>query len=858
MMKNKSVLSLAFILVVGAATLVYANPASEGLASQTQRDSNARTILKPVDHTTYGWVLEKATKNPDGTVSIKIMEVPNFQAKTYTTVLSLDSADYKSAATGVSRADALPTVLTVNSFAEIIFNKNDECIDMEVVEYGEATSMDSASYGGELTAKGGHAGDMVAQGWVLNTYQDNKKITIGDGNHYTNIFEQTYTLADDVAIYIVDSPTTKSAYAFNKDGTWGLVRKGSFKDIKVTKKINGEIYYTPERWTALCIFDGNYKSSWKDGRAKVRELYLYDSPITMAKSDMYAPDGMTYSGTSWYPGVSRAVEETNHGYAGSAEPIEFMKDRLYAIGDNYTSVMLYVGDDGTLSAMDMGNSTSRYQYYLNIEKLGYDPRKMTNIFLTHGHFDHYAAMYEFCAMVRRAGNTGFKGWINPYSKSGGTFKSDKGNSYSMAGTLADNGTLYAADSLLKWHAWTDILGHGADMYVWPAMGHSTDVGSFVFKMTAKKGDAFFNEGDVASFLYFGGYAVQQSASAGAMRLALVNSLQYQQSIIAVWAAAQSDYIYPTAQHTNQVSMLEIDKAAKIAGIPFMAAYVGGLEEVGNYCENRIANMLYQSYNTAYENNYGDKLSKILKDSGLDVPQLDWSLMPAAAGGVYVEGTRGTKKLDTIEEHGPFKRPAGEYTITVKAVQVVHGYDAFMNKTPLFADQTNVYGFTLDKGFPILWDTYTHDPEGWWVQVYADVDDNYDGGVDYAANWYTPMGYTTNVDGKGDKPVKWTSGPVELCNPAQAAYEFLRTPRFDTKAEAEAYAKALTNGAYTTPYQVYNVDGGALYKYGDNENHELSDFGSARTGSASYKVRLTKTSDIQLGGSIEETFKKAGR
>ena len=100
----------------------------------------------------------------------------------------------------------------------------------------------------------------------------------------------------------------------------------------------------------------------------------------------------------------------------------------------------------------------------------------------------------------------------------------------MGGTLSDKSVLYAAGSTLQWHAWTDILGPGADMYVWPAMGHSTDVASFVFKMTAKAQDAYFKKGDIVSFLYFGGYAVQQQLRTGAMRLALVNSLQYQAQI----------------------------------------------------------------------------------------------------------------------------------------------------------------------------------------------------------------------------------------------------------------------------------------------------------------------------------------
>src|SRR5512139_1164948 len=114
-----------------------------------------------VDHTTYGWALSNAIKNPDGSVTLQIMEVPNFEIKTYTTP-PRNTTDYASPATGVTRADALVTVLTEGAFAEVKFNSNNECIDMEVVEYSSPIVMDSASYGGELTAKGGGAGNMVA------------------------------------------------------------------------------------------------------------------------------------------------------------------------------------------------------------------------------------------------------------------------------------------------------------------------------------------------------------------------------------------------------------------------------------------------------------------------------------------------------------------------------------------------------------------------------------------------------------------------------------------------------------------------------------------------------------------------
>ena len=161
---------------------------------------------------------------------------------------------------------------------------------------------------------------------------------------------------------------------------------------------------------------------------------------------MYTPDGMQYDGTSWFPLKSKKVERTQPDYGGSAFPIEMMKNRLYSVGDNYTHIYLFVGADGTMSLLDMGNSTAAYQYPLNMAKLGFDPRKVTNIFLTHGHGDHYGAYYEFCSMIRQAGIGAGKGWINPYA-TGATIANSEA-SYTLGATITDKSILYTANNTL--------------------------------------------------------------------------------------------------------------------------------------------------------------------------------------------------------------------------------------------------------------------------------------------------------------------------------------------------------------------------------------------------------------------------
>jgi hypothetical protein len=387
------------------------------------------------------------------------------------------------------------------------------------------------------------------------------------------------------------------------------------------------------------------------------------------------------------------------------------------------------------------------------------------------------------------------------------------------------------------------------------MGHSNDTASFVIKITADAGDDFFKEGDVASWIYFGGYAVQSSARAGFARNGLVNSLQNQQSVVVPWAKAQSDYTYLLMQHTNQGALLEVDKATKLLGLPFMYGYKEGAQEIDNYAENRISQETYKWVEDAYQTKT-DLLETRLWTEGNGV----WT--PA----MRVTGTRSTPKFDSIEQYGPFKRKGGEYTIAIKGVKVVHGYDAWQNPNPLFASLTNVYGWTLDKGFVIPWNTYSHDPSKWYVQVYGKVEDGYTGGVTFTDNWYNKpiadggagMVYMTgNNATKTDTPVTWTSGPIEVCNTPEYWNEFLRTEAFTTQAEAELYAKVLTKNTYQVPYEGYSVQGGPLYSYSDKGNHAITD----HTGHGEdippvrYKVDLDNISRIVLKGSPTATFRE---
>lgn len=832
------------VLLLSLATVLCANGVAESQRGQqfSWGDSEYGTS---VDHTTYGWVTSLGKENADGTVTVSLMEVPGFQEKTYTTDISLSDELHTNRLTGVTKAKALTDkssgLLQPGVFAEVHFDAQGKCINFELVEFHNALYMDSASYGGELTAKGGKPGSMVALGWILGKSKHNNTITIGDGNNLTKVFNETYTLSDDVKIYMVDNSYSDGIIALTRGlgaqypikGSWQLVKEGSFDDINITKTIDGDIYYNPERWTALCVFDSNYQSSWEDGSAKVKELYLYNNAVILGKADLNRPDGVQYDGTSWYPAASKLVEKNSFTYNGSAFPFATMEGRMYSIGDTYTNIYLFVGDDGRLTLLDQGNRCASYQYWLNLAKLGFDPRDVDTILLTHGHGDHYQALYENYLMIERAGNLA-NVIVNSYAAGTKIENSSKTTSYTVGATLKDMPVLSVVDEHPQWDTWLSTMGPGADVFIWRALGHSDDTACFVFKLKATKDDEYFKEGDTVSWVYHGGYGAVTGISRGANRLAIRAGMQYMGAVIAPWAKAQSDFVYALPQHANHYPFYEVYKASKIAHVPFMEAMTEGVEAISNVMEKRVDVMYYEGFDVTYRN----------KQDSIG----DW--LEASTG--FRCDSSGAANFDTIQAHGPFKRAAGEYVIGVKAVNVVHGFDAFLNKTDLFAGQTNVYGDTLEHGFLIDKDAYVHDPDGWYVQLICNVQDEYDGGVRYDSNFYKGN-YTAGAD---NKPLAsaWLDGPVEFAIDPDNWVEILRTERFSSESEAIAYAKSLTNGTYSTPFELHSVAGGDLYAYADTGNYSLKSFGEGKPQVSSYKVNLTLASEILLGKDFASTFR----
>lgn len=804
-------------------------------------------VTTAVDHTTHGFVLKPAVANADGTVTVTIMETPNFEKKTYTTVCPLnDDANHSTATTG-TRANALATVLTRNTFMEVRFNAQNEVVDFEIVEYAQTCYMDSASYGGELTAKGGTAGNMVAQGFVLGKNKANNTITIGDGNNVVKLFNETYTLADDCQIFLVDNSTidgtTSSSHSKKAtyEGTWEKVKEGAtFDDITRCTTIDGEIYYVPERYMGLCIFDSNYQTSWEDGSAKVTELYLYANPLVLPAKDLSTPDGMTYDSGSWYPAAKMNDERTHVGWNGATEPTEYMANRLYDVGDSNTNIMMFIGDAGEITLLDMGNRQASYQYYLKIAKCGHDPRDVDTIFLTHGHGDHYEALYEFAAMIRRSGNKVIT-MANGYTEA--SVVSNNDFTFEQTPMITDASVLYSVNSIIEWDKWQYFMGKGTALYPFRAIGHSKDTTNYAFKLVATKDDKYFEEGEVIGWFYQGGFGIVRNVASGVNRLQFMASLMSAQSVQAPWLAAQCDKTYFMNQHTLTYPYLELDKAAKLAGVSLMSLVDEGIETVSNVHENRIAMMMYEDLEQNYLKGI-DKYDEFMKQYG-------------AYDKAFKE--RGEYSIDTLEAHGPWKRDAGEYQITIESVSVLHGYDAmFAKNREELSNQKNIYGAPLYEGMLVPWVSYSHDPERWYVQVVGHVNDDYKGVWDVNTNWYQGE-YVSQVRSEKGTVVTYDmipSGMVEMGNNPYGWYEVIRTLTFDSKEKAEEFAKKLTNGGYEEMYQAYNVDGEKTFNYGDTADHNLNDYGTSSHKTATYTVTLDKCSNIQVFNTFEETFRPA--
>lgn len=623
--------------------------------------------------------------------------------------------------TGMTETDvALITVadnpVAAGSTIELCYNEQGELINIKNIYSAYMSDLgtvyfDTMKYGAELSPVNGEPGAMLATGWL--TAKSGNQITVGD----LDLFDETYTLAPDVKVY-----------EFNTDTSTLTARRLS--DVPVTQKTDGEFYKTANRQQVMVVFDQNYRNA---DEAKVAELYYITPQPTIDEKYLYPADHMPIDSFMTENDGKTVAKPTAAAWLTATESFAIIPDRLYYVGDNEVAIYLTQADDGTLILLDAGWPASGYQYWRNIEAMGFDPRDIDYILLTHGHGDQYGTGAELDTMIKNAG-----GDPVVYECYEDTYGYDIYGFPEITGIIKDTPVLNAVDKFYINDTWMEFDGSVRIKPVLTA-GHTNGTDSFIFELT----DPATNE--TLTISYLGGYGVNGNTkydpdddpeNRGYLRLSFQYGLRYLQQTV------EPDYMLP--QHTNQYPMLEINKAAEEKGIPFLEAVNRGSYEWVNFLEKRQAVITYEDY---YQN---------------------WKADPKDEFGTEITVTDA--ELQTIEAAGPYRREGGTYQITLTdGGKIIQGFNRYMNQTDKLSGVENAQGQDVGDGIFILKDSFTHDPDAWYVQVGARVSDGYDGSC--------------------------AGGPIESVH--DNWFEILRTERLDSREEAEALLAQLQSGATYT-------------------------------------------------------------
>ncbi|MFA6504821.1 MAG: MBL fold metallo-hydrolase [Treponemataceae bacterium] len=684
---KRGLISLVFTLAVAAPTLFAGGSAEE------VRDYDGMVIGDPVITTsTDGKTIvsvEMLTQGKKITLKTNSFE----SAKAAALVADLKQGnlvDYRKSGEmvliPVDAASAFHKVLAKNETKEVAPDPNASYIySMKTVQKKgpKETQFDTMKYGPELSPINGTAGNMVAAGWVYA--KTGKTITIGDGRLVTEDisgrplpspskrYEETYNVADDVAVYHVNTDDySKSTVS-------------DFASIPLAANYD---YATKNRQAVFVVFDKNYTQA---AAAKVSAVYYFTpqsvtdgKPVWDVQTRSSCLNDKGTDPVSGKPYVSiNATSVIEAPHTRSTEPFEIVKNTFYYIGDNEVAVYLFNADMGTkdtaddrLIMVDAGWPYNGYQYWKNIEALGFDPRKITDIMLTHGHMDHYGTVMELVTMIENAGRK-----VTLYGSRDDTFgltKDGMGNSWNIKGALpADEMDIRKKTSIM--YEFDTYMDFGnVRILVTPTPGHTPGTGSFVFKV--KNPDS----AEWVSFGYMGGYGFNglytPNPSNGFLRLGFQLGLAWLQQMVDV------DYVAP--QHTNQYPIVDVYQALKAynndptnAGKPLTMLDALGKNEFVNFLEKRYSVVT--------------NIASDINDS----------------------------RYKSVETSGPFK-PGREYgSSNVKATlldggKIIRGFNGVMNVAPQIP--------LLKDGILNNTDVYTKDPDAYYVQFYIDVLDDYRG------------------------------------------------------------------------------------------------------------------------------------
>ena len=613
-----------------------------------------------------------------------------------------------------------------------------------------ATQFVGSKYGPEVTALNKVPGPRIAAGWVYA--KTDNTLTVGDGhvlaediagrayNPPIKRYEETYTISPNVKVFNVNT----AAYANSA--------VSDFKSIPVTADY---FYGTTSRQAVYVLFDKNYLDI---ANAKVVAIWYF--------TPMSTSDGLPASeipvDSSWQ--ANRGIEpvsgiaysalrySTSNPYNRSTEPFAIVKDTMFSIGDNEVASYVFKCDMGfpndaskwKIIKVDAGWPNNGYQYFKNMELVGIDPRSVTDLWITHGHGDHYGTVVEQLRMMDNADKP-ITLW-GPTEDILGVTKDLQGNTWNIAGALPASQTVIRARTTetYKYDQWYDF--GNVQIYVTWSPGHTAGTTNMLFKVKNPVDGKFYTFGYHGGYGYNGLYT--PTASNGWLRLGFQHGFSYLQQNFS------ADFV--AAQHSNQYPYLEVYQALK--------AY------------NR------DPANASKQLTMLDALTSNVADSpvvnGKPVMSEFLNQLEKRRSVVsYKASDANDSRYKSLETSGPFKpgRENGLAAISAKILddgKIIQGFNKFMNKNskiPLLAN-----------GIANNTDSYTHDPAGFYVQVYIDVQDTVYRG-------YLPDNFTQFSPGM-NATITYTGGPVESIHAATGTYhppEILRTQRLDSLAAAEA-------------------------------------------------------------------------
>lgn len=613
-------------------------------------------------------------------------------------------------------------------------------------------------HGPAVTRHNNVPGPMVAAGWVYA--RGNGSITIGDGRIVTadqagrpyatpiKRYEETYTLAPDVAVYNVNTSDYSQSRASTLDA------------VPVTADY---AYATTQRQAAYLLFDHNYQHA---GQARVVAIWYFTPKSTSdgkpvwdvpTLSPMLADKGTDPVSGQAYAAIN-ATGVTAAPYTRSTEPFEMVKNTLYYVGDNEVASYILKADMGTpndtsddkLIKIDAGWANSGYQYWKNMELLGLDPRAVTDIWLTHGHGDHYGTVVEQLTMMDNAGKR-IALWGSKEDVSG--ISADlQGNAWAITGALPSTESVIRArtTNFYEYDKWYDY-GNVKIMVIW-SPGHTPGTTNMLFQVKNPV------DGKFVTFGYHGGYGVNgmttPTAANGWLRLSFQHGFSYLQQTLNV------DYVSP--QHTNQFPIVEVYQALK--------AYN---RDPAN--ANRPLTMMDAMRSKVFDSPTVDGT----QITGEFANQLEKRRSVIS----YKASDTNNSSYKSLETSGPFKpgRENGRASVTATLVdggKIIQGFVGPQNKNPQIP--------LLAKGIVTATDMYTNDPGGYFVQVAVNVNDDYKG--------FLPDGLVQFSPGM-NASITYRGGPIESVHSTRT--EYLRTQRLSSLDDAKKILATLKAGRSVT-------------------------------------------------------------